>query len=435
MRFAVYHPWVYLTGGAERLLLEVMQRSRHDWVLHTHRFDADTTFPGFQDLDVQPLGTSVSVKRSLLPLAHAAASMATASLPETGARGLLVSSEGLGDLVVRKARVPSAVYCHTPLKILHDPVTRAALRERAPGKSKVVDLLGRPFNVVDRHLWRSYEHVFANSYETRSRIAQAGLAAADRVEVAYPGVDSDLHQGPPDAWEREPMFLVAGRIQWQKRIENAIDALRIALHAPESSRMRLVIAGAVDAKSRPYLDSLRAKAVGLPVEFVVNPDDATLRALYGQATALLFTAPNEDFGIVPIEAMACGTPVMAVNHGGPRETIVHGETGWLLPDNPYWFALQMLSVAVSTPVDLARMREASRKRAELFAWQPTVDRIDDVMEQLALGQPVVGSGVGGLRRAPELHGLPTNVLPEAWNRRGDLAAGYQGLLQHSDLAS
>ena len=432
MRFAAYHPWVYLTGGAERFLLELMQRSRHDWVLHTHRFNAETTFPGFADLEVVPFDSAVSVKRSFLPLAHAAASMATATLPDTGARGLLVSSEGLGDLVVRKAKVPAAVYCHTPLKILHDPVTRAALRTRAPGKSRVLDALGGPFNAVDRRLWRRYEHVFANSSETRVRISDAGLAAFDDVEVLYPGVDSEACVTPPDSWPREQVFLVAGRIQWQKRIETAIDALRLTRRTPEGQQARLVIAGAVDAKSEGYLASLRAKAEGLPVEFVVDPDDRTLRVAYAQATALLFTAPNEDFGIVPLEAMASGTPVIAVDAGGPRETVVHGVTGWLVPNDAYHFAIQMLTVAVSSPVDLARMRLAARTRAAMFSWQPLVERLDDVMESLALGEPTVVHPSVVLQDAVT-HAATDHALPLSWHelRTVDLTGGADSAI---DLA-
>ncbi len=442
MRFAAYHPWVYLTGGAERTLLELMRRSRHDWVLHTHRFDAETTFPGFADLEVQPLATTVSVRRSFVPLAHAAASMALTSLPDTGARGLLVSSEGLGDLVARRSTVPTAVYCHTPLKILHDPVTRAALRERAPGKSRVLDLLGTPFHTVDKALWRHYDHVFANSSETRRRITESGLAPADRVEVLYPGVDSARSSGTPDTWPRRPQFLVAGRIQWQKRIETAIDALRLARKTPEGAGLSLVIAGAVDGKSAEYLATLRGHAQGLPVTFVVNPDDATLDRLYGESTALLFTAPNEDFGIVPLEAMSAGTPVIAVDHGGPRETVLHGVTGWLVPSSAYRFALQMLTVAVSDPVDMARMRAAARLRAAQFCWEPLVSRIDDVMEALALGErdlEVLGSGLAALQAFEDVPELTPRVLPGAWRRLRDLELAAQGIGERGgpvvDLAS
>ena len=60
--------------------------------------------------------------------------------------------------------------------------------------------------------------------------------------------------------------------------------------------------------------------------------------------AVVFTAPNEDWGVVPLEAMASGAPVLAVDAGGPRESVIHNVTGWLLPPTPWAFAEQMREV-------------------------------------------------------------------------------------------
>jgi glycosyltransferase involved in cell wall biosynthesis len=167
---------------------------------------------------------------------------------------------------------------------------------------------------------------------------------------------------------------------WQKKLELAIDAMRIAVAMGLSGR--LVIAGAVDDKSREYVNGLRARAEGLPITFEEGPSDERLIELYQQATALLFTAPNEDWGIVPLEAMASGTPVIAVASGGPCESVVHGETGWLLAGRPKAFADQMLAVS-AMPVEIGRMRSACRRRAARYDWDRFVTRIDDVMEEVA----------------------------------------------------
>ena len=157
------------------------------------------------------------------------------------------------------------------------------------------------------------------------------------------GVEFAELESVPAAQAREPIFLVAGRMVWQKKLELAIDAMRIAVAMGLAGR--LIIAGAVDEKSREYVNGLRARAAGLPITFEEGPSDERLIELYQEATALLFTAPNEDWGIVPLEAMASGTPVIAVASGGPCESVVHGETGWLLPARPKAFADQMLAVA------------------------------------------------------------------------------------------
>jgi glycosyltransferase involved in cell wall biosynthesis len=280
-------------------------------------------------------------------------------------------------------RLPTACYSHTPLKILHDPTTRSELTKQDPAKASALRVLGPAFNFVDRRAWRRFGHAFANSLETKGRLERAGLRPAGTVEVLHPGVDPARFRRPGTA--REAMFLVAGRIMWQKRIELAIEALTLARR--DGLAAELVIAGTVDAKSSGYLAQLRDHAAGLPVRFVIDPLDDELAALYNRALALVFTPPNEDWGIVPLEAMACGTPVLAVDSGGPRESVIHGETGWLLPADASSFAAAMREVAAGgAAVDA--MRAAARRRAEHFGWDAFARRIDVVMEALAAHAPV-----------------------------------------------
>lgn len=391
MKFAVYHPWVYVRGGAERVLLEILERSAHDWTVYTHHHDAENTFDGLRGPEVVELAPRVSVRRSFGPLAHAAATMARATLPDDGAQALLVSSEGLGDLLLARNDLPAVAYCLTPLKILHDPQTREALRERDPRKHAALKVLGGPFQAVDKAMWKRYRHVLVVSDEVRQRVLRAGLAPDEHIEVLHPGADTEQFELTEEAAAAldmrrpvEPFFLVAGRVMWQKNVELAIDALRL-LHE-QGGRARLVVAGAVDEKSAPYLASLRRRAAGLPVDFEVGPSDARMKELYRTAAAVLFTARNEDWGIVPVEAMASGTPVLAVDAGGPRESVVHGETGWLLPNDPEAFAWQMHAVAASAlgrPSELARMGVACRRRASEFTWDRFVSRLDEVMVDIA----------------------------------------------------
>ena len=140
MRFAVYHPWVYLTGGIERVLSEIVARSEHDWTIYTHHFEADSTFPTLRN-SVVSLAPEVSVRRSLGPLVAACATIAASRLPDDGARALLVSSESVGDLILTRARVPAVCYCLTPLKDLpRSGVGRPPRRDRsAEGSSRVTD--------------------------------------------------------------------------------------------------------------------------------------------------------------------------------------------------------------------------------------------------------------------------------------------------------
>ena len=386
MRLALYHPWVYLRGGIERVLVEVLERSEHEWTIYTHHHDPEETFPGLRGPEVVELTPRVSVRRALLPLGHAATTMLRSQLPMRGEQALLISSEGLGDLVAARSRVPVAAYCHTPLKILHDPETKRALREHAPAKALAAGLLGAPFAAVDRRMWRRFEHVLVNSEEVRQRVLRGRLAPVDRLEVLHPGADLTRGDAPATAAPEEPYFLVAGRIMWQKNIELAIDAFRVA--RAQGLREELVVAGAVDAKSEPVLAALRQRAADLPVRFEVGPSDERLAQLYAQAVGLVYPPANEDWGIVPLEAMAAGLPVLAVDGGGPRESVLPGRTGWLLANEPQAFADAMRACASLPADEREAMRAACVARAGQYSWGAFVARLDEVMTAVAEQRPV-----------------------------------------------
>lgn len=380
MRFALYHPWTYLRGGIERMIAEYLSRTRHDWTLYTHYHQPETTFEELRTFDVVELRPRVTVRRTLPHLVRAAATIASCKLPSDGSRGLLISSEGLGDLLLtRNRRLPAVVYCHTPLKIWHDPVTRKALRARDRGKARALEMIGPAFDLVDRRLWRRYRHVFVNGLEIRARVEQARLASPDRIEILYPGVDAERFSFSPGP--RDNYLLVAGRLVFGKNIELAVDAFARAHQA--GLKGRLVIAGIVDEKSRSYLEALRARASGVPITFETDPSEQDFVRLLQRCLALVFPSWNEEFGMVPLEAMATGTPVLAVDAGGPRETIVAGETGWLVPPTSEAFAETMRWIEDAGDA-LEPMRKAARARALEFSWDRFAQRLDDVMELNAL---------------------------------------------------
>ncbi len=404
MRIAIYHPWIYLKGGAERTILELVRHSRHRWTVVTNHFEPYSTFPEFRQLEVIELAT-VSVKRSLYEVAHAALTLLIQRFDWHQFDALMISSEGLGNLITFHPSLPPVFcYCHTPLKIAHDPITRQQFfaQQRAWNLRAGI----RVFTWIDRLAWRRYQHIFCNSRETYQRLLQSHLAPPDKMEVLHPGVDTERLQ---PTWHSEPYFLLPGRIMWTKNIELGIEAFqRFKRQRPATDPFRLVIAGMLDQKSKPYCKELmRRTRRDAQIEFVISPDDQAMHQLYQNAWGVLNTSLNEDWGLTIIEGMAFGKPVIAVNQGGPTESILHEETGFLCEPEAQSFAERMEHLA-SDPGRALHMGKLGRQRAAQYDWHAFAQRIDEYIDELCADPTAVDPSARDqtLGATPPSHSYP-----------------------------
>ncbi len=385
MRVALYHPWIYLKSGLERTLLEVQRRSRHEITLVTSHYDREGTYPELQEAPLLEL-PKVSVRRSYLPVLGAAARIAATKFDMSRFDALVISCEGLGDLLtLRNHEKPVMALVFTPLRAVFDEAYRARLLDRVGAARPLALGLEAGYRAIDRACWKHYSAVVAISDTVRERIAAGGLWPADRVQVLYPGIAAERIAPAPDS---DPYFLVSGRIMWTKNVGLGLEAFALAKR--ELPGWRLVIAGMVDDKSREHAEELmaRGREIG-DVEFRIGNTDAQMRDLYNRCTALLFTPFNEDWGLTPLEAMAAAKPVIAVDRGGPRESVAHGVTGFLEPDDPAAFARRMVEIA-QDPSLARRLGEAGAERAHLFTWETFVGGLDDAIERMVEDQARTG---------------------------------------------
>jgi glycosyltransferase involved in cell wall biosynthesis len=374
-QIALYYPWLYLTSGAERTILRLVEHSRHDWVIITNRFDRDKTYPGFANLNVVELD-AVSVDRTLLATAKSCLRLLTQKLPVENAQALVVVCEGLGDLVLFRNKLPALCLCLTPLRIAFDETYQQRWTAQSGSlKALLVRAGSAVFRAVDRLAWRRYSKLFCISGEVRRRIVKGGLAIESEIEIIHPALGFQPKIPDPRYGD---FFLLPGRIMWTKNIELGIDAFRLLRRRfPE---FRLIVAGMVDHKSAPYLKRLKLMNVE-GVEFCFSPSDRELGDLYRNCRATLFTAFNEDYGIVPLEGMAFGKPCIAVNRGGPLDTIVHGVNGFLEEPEPAAFAARMADLAASTEL-CNNMGCTAIVHAQKFNWIDFANRIDNELESL-----------------------------------------------------
>ncbi|MFW6062421.1 MAG: glycosyltransferase [Planctomycetota bacterium] len=191
-------------------------------------------------------------------------------------------------------------YCHTPMRYAW---AQGTVYQQSMG---LTGLALRAFRGYLR-AWdrRSAEHVDAFIANSRNVAGRIGTTYDRSAEVVYPPIDTNWLT--PGEAEREDFYLIVSALAPYKKVDQAVEAFANLPH-------RLVVIG-----SGQQLRQLRQVATP-NVELLGWQDDQAVREHYRRCRALIFPG-EEDFGMVPLEAMACGAPVIAYNAGGARETV------------------------------------------------------------------------------------------------------------------
>jgi len=200
-------------------------------------------------------------------------------------------------------------YLHTPVRYAWD-FSREYQESLSPRwlVDKIWPWAMHYLRMWDRNSSERVDFYSCNSYNVQRRILKYYNRQS---EVLHPPVDSDYFQAVEK--KEDYYFLLAALVPY-KRVD-------LALEVCKKMGRKLYIAG-----GGPELERLRASAVGSSVEVLGRQSSERLRELYQGAKAFLFPG-EEDFGITPLEAQACGTPVIAYGRGGALETVLAGETG------------------------------------------------------------------------------------------------------------
>jgi len=165
-------------------------------------------------------------------------------------------------------------------------------------------------------------------------------------------------------------------------VDHAIRALALARR--ERPDLRLLVAGSGD--DRPRLEALVAELGQRDaVEFLGFVSEARKLELLRSVWANLFPSPKEGWGITNVEAAACGTPSLASDSPGLRDSVRHGETGYLVPHgDPEGLAQRMLELA-RDPGRVATLGAAARRFAESLSWERAADETEAWMAGLLAG--------------------------------------------------
>jgi glycosyltransferase involved in cell wall biosynthesis len=352
MDLIITHPNLYLKGGAELVLLKIAQKFNAK--IYTYNYRPENTWSGFKDLDVNVIK---DYDMNSLFMLRTCNSFYNYKIKEDYD---VINAHWAPSHWIRNRNERVLWYCHSPARAFYDLYKQRQQEYRLPVRLGHAAMAG-VYRKIDYKLCNQIEHICCNSLNVQHRIRNYFNRES---EVISPGVDIDDF----NCAEYQKYFFYPSRITPSKRIEYAIEAFNII--KKNYPGFQLVIAGGLQEKDRAYLEKIQKIC---PTKILINVPEPKMKELYANCYAVLFSGIDEDFGITPLEAMASSKPVISVNEGGPKESIVDGETGYLV-NSPAEMAQKMAYLAENLS-EVERLGKNGRKRvSENYTWDRFLDR-------------------------------------------------------------
>ncbi|WP_051155281.1 glycosyltransferase family 4 protein [Noviherbaspirillum massiliense] len=270
---------------------------------------------------------------------------------------------------------------------------------------------------IEERLMQEADRVIAECPQDQSDMEQLYGAPPERIDIVPCGFDPDEFW--PDTIDaRQPLgigkdefvVLQLGRMVPRKGVDNVIRAVAILKHQYQVQCRLLIVGGNTpepDPEATPELGRMMALAesVGITesVTFTGQRPRDQLRYFYSAANVFVTTPWYEPFGITPLEAMACGTPVVGTAVGGIKSTVVDGETGYLVPPNDPAALAERLAWLHDHPQIAQRLGWAGMRRAyQQFTWRNVASQVAAVYEAALSAatlplSPLVASAESGIR--------------------------------------
>lgn len=274
---------------------------------------------------------------------------------------IISSSHTVGKSITKPKGATHICYCHTPLRYVWAPEIDN-LGDRinlGPFLKPLLKYLKKQDLISSKNV----DYYIANSEIIAGRIKKA---YGRKSHVIYPPVDTEKYQPHGNVTKKE-YYLSAGRLIPYKKVDLIVETFN-------NYDKKLVVAG-----TGPEFSKLKEIAKD-NIEFAGFVSDKKLVSLYQEAKGFVFAA-NEDFGIVPVEAMSAGTPVIAYGEGGATETIVSGKTGLFFLEQ----SVASLNDALKRFERLKILPGSCIKQAEKFSKENFINNIRDFVTK-AIGE-------------------------------------------------
>lgn len=271
--------------------------------------------------------------------------------------------------LLRYLKTYSVYLCHEPPREFYE----AAELFSPTVKLKMINFFRYPLKFVDLHNANNASVIVANSHYSQHILRNIYKRKIDRLQL---GVNSSVFRYTGD--KRENFFLTVGALALFKGQDFLI---RVIASLPKKYQFPLVII-ANGGRSENSICRL-AREYSIRLRIVRNCVDNKLVDFYNRARLCLFAPVNEPFGLVPLEAMACGLPVVGINEGGVAETVK--EKGWLGSRDPRQFANTIMK---ALKVDLTREKSLGLRNyvKRYWTWSKSTSQLERILKNVSKSQ-------------------------------------------------
>jgi glycosyltransferase involved in cell wall biosynthesis len=397
MKIAIFHDLP--SGGAKRTLYETMKRLSKKHILDVYTLDtADQDFCNLAEFSnsefVFPFSPSKMFRsplgrlnqllrwRDLQRLDRLAHDIAK-KIDELNYDVVLAQPcmWTQAPLVLRYLQAPSIYYCHEPPRHAYEYPVRAinevtSWRTRMDYLDPSIRLYQKTAQRLDRLATRSASRVLVNSKFIQEQVKDLyGIEPF----ICYLGVDTEIFR-PESNIGHDPYILSVGAIQPHKGYDFLIESFS---YIDKNIRPALHLVGNMQNAGEQAALQVLANKIGVDLRIEVGINQRTLVQRYNKALFVAYAPYNEPFGLVPLEAMACGKPVVGVDEGGVKETVVHKSTGLLVERNARKFG-ESIQFLLQSPDLIERLGINGRRYVtENWSWEKAVDELERHLFQAA----------------------------------------------------
>jgi len=316
-KIALFHPWLKSKGGAEKVVLGILKSKKYDIDIYTWVYDKENTFKEFQKFKINVIGPKIAKKLSRLHILRGLFLPISifSKIPLEKYDKFLISTSGVGEFITFKnyKKGKTYAYIHTPLREASDEIVEWNLKNRHNNflKKQIYLTAVKIYKIFEKKAWKKLDVVIFNSELSFERAQKHNLLKNKKTAIIYPPID--VGKLNKLKIKKGNYLLYLSRINNPKRQDLLLKAW--AEFIKKHPKEKLILAGNIENKK--FFEKVQKLAKETKnVEIKINPNEKEVLELYKNCKAVVFVPYNEDFGMIPFEALALGKHLIAVNKGG-----------------------------------------------------------------------------------------------------------------------